>query len=552
MRRGVPVLAAALSLSCAPPRGAKPAGETPPPPAGTPPAAPSCRDAWAHLPAPRRTYDFATDAIRTAQGNEGYQAFSERLPRRACRKAWTVLIAMAADNDDMPPYAYWHLNEMEAAFNDPGRSAASTIDADVIVELDLDAPPGIRRLHMFRAPVAYAPDAVFPSGLRAELAERTPADIQSPVITLLDEEETIPPAESLKRFLSWGVEAYPSERYLVVVWGHGLGWRPAGLDRNQYAPGDLRGGIAFDHSQGTVLDTPGLHGALAAASRTELAGRPFDIYASDACLMQSLEVAAELTPVSRYIVGSEQIEDYLGFPYRTFLPRLNGTAAPLPSPPGCAERDSACRAAALLPALQREAFAEGGLYARASPEASETFTLSALDTAALEGALRPALGELSGAIAAYVREEPLRRIDLQVLLDVPRTVSGPGHGTPGFLGGTRDLGVFLSGLRASVQEDAELSPEGLSPAAARLARAVDATEAALHRTVLAAAFGARYQTERYAGMAGVSVWLPHNGPELERRIDFFASSRLYALPRPGAIAWQSWLEAVFSTTGVGD
>jgi hypothetical protein len=470
---------------------------------------------------------------------------------------------MAADNEDMPPYAYWHLHEMEASFADldrgfggaarldraeppsVDRSAASTADADVIVQLDLDRPPGIRRLHMFRAPVAYAPGGELPSDPRVALAGRTPADIQSPVVAFL-EEETIPPEESLRRFLSWGVEAYPSERYLVVVWGHGLGFRPRGLEGNSYSPGSLRGGIAFDHSQGTVLDTPGLRGALAAVSRTVLGGRPFDLYASDACLMQSIEVATELAGVSRYVVGSEQIEDYLGLPYRTLLPRLNGTAAPAPPAPECAEPDAACRAARLFPALQREAFAPGGLYARVSPEAAETFTLSALDAGALTSALRPALLELSAAITAYVREEPLRAIDLQVLLDVPRGGAGPGNGTPGFLGGTRDVGVLLAKLRDLLREEAGGSPEGATPGAVRLTRAASAVEAALDRAVLAAAFGARYDAERYAGMAGISVWLPHDAAELERRLDFFASSRFYAAPAPGAIGWQGWLEAVFA------
>jgi hypothetical protein len=446
---------------------------------------------------------------------------------------------MAADNEDMPPYAYWHLDEMEAAFADPGRSAASTLDADVVVQLDLKEPPGIRRLHMFRAPTAYSQEQAF--------GARAPTDIHSPIVTFM-EEETIPPRESLARFLTWGAEAYPSERYLVVVWGHGLGFRPAGLAGNRYASGDLKGGIAFDHSQSSVLDTPGLGSALTSAARASLGGRPFDIYASDACLMQSLEVTSELTGAARYLVGSEQIEDYLGFPYRTFLPRLNGTGAEPPAAQACAGRDVACRAAHLLPALQREAFLPGGLYAQAAPQAAETFTLSALDSAALVGALFPGMGQLSAALTAYVREDPLRGADLEVLLGVDRGGGGPVHGTPGFLGGNRDVGVFLYGLRALVQREAELEPGGMTPAAARLSDAIATANEALRRAVIARSFGARYEADHHAGMAGVSVWLPHDGDEFARRIDFFASSRFYSasLSGPGATRWRSWLDEVFS------
>lgn len=522
-------LAAALVLGCGPIPSRVPAGELF--------AARRCRDAWADVPGPRRTYDFTRDARRTSRGNEGYAAFAERLPRRSCRKAWTVLIYMAADNEDMPPYAYWHLNEMEAAFADAGLSAASTVDADVVVQLDLRDPPGIRRLHLFRSPAVYSQEHAF--------GARAPTDIHSPIVTFL-EEETIPPGESLARFLTWGAEAYPSDHYLVVVWGHGLGFRPAGLAGNHFVPGSLKGGIAFDHSQSSVIDTPALGAALTSATRASLGGRPFDIYASDACLMQSLEVTSELTGAARYLVGSEQIEDYLGFPYRRLLPHLNGTGAEPPAAQACVGRGVACRVAHLLPALQREAFLPGGLYANATPKAAETFTLSALDSGALVGALYPTMGQLSAALTAYVREDPLRGADLEVLLDVDRGGTTPGHGTPGFLGGNRDVGVFLSGLRAVVQREAAVEPGGMTPTAARLSAAIESASAALRQAVIARSFGARYDSDRHAGMAGVSVWLPHDGDEFERRVDFFASSRFYAASGPGPTRWRGWLDEVFS------
>ena len=526
----VSALAAVLLLGCGGPNPS-------PVSAGEPPAARRCRDAWADVPAPQRTYDFTNDTRRTSRGNEGYAAFAERLPRRSCSKAWTVLIYIAADNDDMPPYAYWHLNEMEAAFEDAGLSAASTLDADVVVQLDLKDPPGIRRLHLFRSPAVYSQEQAF--------GDRAPTDIHSPIVTYL-EEETIPPGESLARFLTWGAEAYPSDHYLVVVWGHGLGFRPAGLAGNTFMPGSLKGGIAFDHSQRSVIDTPGLGSALGSAARASLGGRPFDIYASDACLMQSLEVTSELTSAARYLVGSEQIEDYLGFPYRRLLPQLNGTGAEPPAAQACVGRDVACRVAHLLPALQREAFLPGGLYAHATPQAAETFTLSALDAGALVGALYPSMGQLSAALTEYVREDPLRGADLEVLLGVDRGGSAPGHGMPGFLGGSRDVGVFLSGLRGLVQREFVRGPRGMTPAAARLSAAIEAASASLRRTVIARSFGARYDGARHAGMAGVSVWLPHDADEFERRIDFFASSRFYAATGNGANSWRGWLDEVFA------
>jgi hypothetical protein len=122
------------------------------------------------------------------------------------------------------------------------------------------------------------------------------SDIESPVVGR-EEDETLPPGESLRRFLAWGVASYPSSHYLVIVWGHGFGWHPARGRDSGSGLSDRRlltGGIAWDQSQGTVLDIPSLRAALDSVSREHLGGRPFDVYASDACLMQSLEVATEL------------------------------------------------------------------------------------------------------------------------------------------------------------------------------------------------------------------------------------------------------------------
>jgi hypothetical protein len=535
VHRSLLLAVAVLLGGCSPSGGGAPIPQNPPTEAAL---LPPCREAWAAVPEDERAYDFARDARPTPEGNLGYEAFDERLSRESCRKAWTVLIYMAADNQDMPPYAYWHLHSMEAAFDDPNRSAASSLDADVLVQLDLNGPGGARRLHMMPGPEPYGTD------LDADdFRGRTPADIRSPVVERL-EEESIPPEESLRRFLDWGLSEYPAERTLVIVWGHGLGWRPADLPDNGYDPGLLRGGLAFDDTPGTVLDTPDLRGALAAVSRDRLDGRPIDVYASDACLMQSLEVATELSDVSRYVVGSEQIEDYLGFPYRTFLPALNGTASAPPAPSECAE-DEACRAAALLPVLQREAFLPGGLYADASPDAAQGFTLSAVSTRVLAEEVYPEMHELGAAIAAYVREDLQRTIGLEFLLDVPRSGSSD-EGTPGFLGGARDVGVFLEGLGDLVEEEAQRNASAPSPAVAGLLEAIAQARAALDRAIVAEALGAEYDTPRHAGRMGASVWLPHDAQELKARLGFFASSRFYDTPEGlSDSTWPDWLELVF-------
>lgn len=444
---------------------------------------PRCADAWKDVPAAERTYDFAGDAKRTARGNEGYARFAERLPRARCAKPWTVLVYLAADADDLAAPALRDLRSIE----DAPAGAGSTEQADVIAELDRAPPAEALRLHLFHAPAG--------EGIRSPIVEaRKPDDAA--------------PEQLLSRFVAWGMDRYPADHYAVIVWGHGLGYRPAEAGRGapvRYDPAGTSGGIAFRTSRGTVLDTPGLARAIAPR------GAPIDLYASDACLMESVEVAADLAGAARFVIGSEQVEeDYLGLPYATWIPLLNGSAA-LPASPRCTPADVACDAAAALPSLQREA------AARADPKALG-FTLSTLDEAKVTGALVPALRGLGAALDAYLKEDDLRRINIQLLLGADR---GPTKGTPGFRGGARDVGVFLARLRGALDRQAETGA-----ARGALLDAVRSAEDALRAAVIAASFGSRYEAAGFEGMAGVSVWLPHDADEHRGRASFFAPSAL--------------------------
>jgi hypothetical protein len=440
--------------------------------------------------------------------------------RKACRKPWTVLVYMAADDDGLPPEAYRDLEEMEVPFPEAGRSAASSARADVVVQLDLKDPPGIRRLHVLRADARPAEPP----------ERRTPADIRSPVVEALPE-ETLPPEESVRRFLAWGMANYPSDHYWVVIWGHGLGWRPRNADGAplQWSPQSLAGGIAFDASQRTALDIPSLRGALAAAG----GGRPFDLFTADACLMQSLEVGVEIAGTARYLTGAEQIEDWVGLPYRDLVPLVNGGAI-APAAPACAADDEACRVAAAVPEIYRRSIEAAG------PSATRAaFTMSALDASALAGTLHPAMHHLGAAIDAFVQERPMRAIDLALVL-------GTAKALPGFWGGTRDVGALLARLDAVVTQDSAIAGEPPTPAATRLLAAIVLTRGALRKTVIAASFGPRYREPRFAGMAGVSVWLPHDLEEYQRRGDFFASSSFYAAPSNEPAAWRPWIARVLT------
>lgn len=406
-------------------------------------------------------------------------------PLRAS-KAWTVLLYMDATASDLVAPSARDLRSMEAPSAVPSWSAASTAEADVVVQLHRRAPPRVRRMRLIQVP-----------------SPLTDPDVQSPVVEALDE-EGVPLEESLRRFVTWGIDRYPSERYAVIVWGHGQGF----------------GGIAVGEGPRAVLDVPGLGRALASVSRRRLGGRPFDLYASDACLMQSIEVAGELVSVARYVVGSEAIEeDYAGLPYRAWLPVLNGSA-PAPREAACPPADAACNAAAALVGR------------------GVGVTLSALDEPALATVLLPSLGRLSAAIEGYLREDDLRRIGLRVLLGPDLGALG---GTPDLGLGTRDLGLFLARLSAQVTRE---PGAGGTAGQSGVLRAVEEVRTALGRSVVAAVFGGRHAASDHEGMAGVSLWLPHDGEEYRLHGAAFAAA-LYRGGEGGA-SFRGFLDRVFA------
>jgi hypothetical protein len=270
-----------------------------------------------------------------------------------------------------------------------------------------------------------------------------------------------------------------------------------------------------------------------------LQGRPVDVYVSDACLMQTLEVATELSDTARFIVGSTQVQAYYGLPYRDLVREINRGRPAVPADQsGLDEGEQLARR---IPQLFGQSFAAGGVRAGLLPELRKTFTMSALSTAALEATLLPALLDLARALEAYLREQPLHAADLRFVLQ-----SGSSY-----LGGYRDVGAFLDATRELLEQQNQ-PPEKRSPATQQLLTALESTAQALRRTVVSFAHGSDYTDARGQlrdpDFRAVSVWLPASERDSQHRIDHFSTSRYYNLSAadlPSTSPWRRWLEYTF-------
>ena len=103
----------------------------------------------------------------------------------------------------------------------------------------------------------------------------------------------------LADFISWGVGSYTTTNYALVLWDHGGSWY----------------GISWDYSSSyAYLNMSELVSALDVA-QTANGGLVLDVLGFDACAMSSIEVAYQVMPYARYLVGSEINVPDDGFEY---------------------------------------------------------------------------------------------------------------------------------------------------------------------------------------------------------------------------------------------
>ncbi len=191
---------------------------------------------------------------------------------------WTVGVYMCADNG-MNDQAYVDLAEM--------KSVGSTEEVNIVVQVDnaaRDSNPGCRRYLVKRTGLE----------LLAELGEVDMADTAT--------------LAGFGRFLA---QRYPARNYMLVLWDHGNGWQEGagGLDWifQDESPAFSQMGVAG-----------GEFGAAVAAVRKAL-GKRIAVLGLDACLMGMIEVATEVLDCCDYMLASEGLVPWGGWPYDEVL-----------------------------------------------------------------------------------------------------------------------------------------------------------------------------------------------------------------------------------------
>ncbi|CAA6803657.1 MAG: Unknown protein [uncultured Sulfurovum sp.] len=136
--------------------------------------------------------------------------------------------------------------------------------------------------------------------------------------------------EVLKSFIEESVEAYPSDKLIVIVWSHGSGIDDADVydkesirERYFVPPEEIEEiALGFDDTAQDFLDNLELQRALDVSVT-------IDVLGFDACLMGMFEILYQLKEQTSVMVASQHLEPAAGWDYQRILNELDtsGTAS---------------------------------------------------------------------------------------------------------------------------------------------------------------------------------------------------------------------------------
>ena len=189
---------------------------------------------------------------------------------------WTVMVFLNGDND-LDNHAIADLNSMERV--------GSSDKVNIIVQHDSLQGPAIRYLIE---------------------KDNDPLKINSKVLQHLGE-INMGDANNLVDFIRFCAQNYPADKYALILWNHGSGFKGKNISFDQTSYNDS-------------ITIPELGQALLSAK--SILNTPINLLGMDACLMAMVEVAYEVRKSSNLMVASQESVPGDGWDYTTFLESL--------------------------------------------------------------------------------------------------------------------------------------------------------------------------------------------------------------------------------------
>ena len=199
-------------------------------------------------------------------------------PSKGQTAKWTFMVYMGADSS-LESFGIDDFNEMAAV--------GSTNDVNIIVQFD-------------RRPGGTSANGDWTTAKRFFIQKDMTPDPTSAVSDM--GEVNMGDPQVLVDFMNWGMTNYTADRYFLVLWGHGLGWR----------------GVVQDSSSSSdYLELDELAWAFQSIVANN-GGKKIDLVGVDACRMTT-EMNYQLKDYVSFFVGSQKDEPEPGWPYHTVL-----------------------------------------------------------------------------------------------------------------------------------------------------------------------------------------------------------------------------------------
>ena len=211
---------------------------------------------------------------------------------------WLVMLYQDADDKILEQDIYLDLNEAERV--------GSTERVQIVAQVD-------------RYQGAYQGDGDWTSTKRYIISQDSDLNrVRSREAEDLGE-VNMADGNTLVDFVTWAVQNFPADKYVLILSDHGMGW-PGGWSDSDPQAGGVRN-IPLASRLGDNLFLMELDQALETI-RSQAGIDQFELVGMDACLMGQIEVLSALQPHSHYAVVSQEVEPALGWAYTGFLEEL--------------------------------------------------------------------------------------------------------------------------------------------------------------------------------------------------------------------------------------
>jgi len=309
-------------------------------------------------------------------------------------QTWLVMLYQDADDKILEQDIYVDLNEAERV--------GSTDNVHIVAQID-------------RYAGGYAEDGNWTNARRYYVTQDDDLTrVGSQLVADLDE-PNMADGDTLVDFVTWAVETFPSDRLVLIMSDHGMGWPGGWSDPAPATRGDSSTPLSSALGNHLYLDE--LDGALSAI-RERAGVEVFDLIGLDACLMGQIEVYSAVAPHARYAVASEETEPGLGWAYAGFLgalvrnPEITGADLAQLIVDSYIEEDQRIVDDEARADLLRQGSPMGGLFGFGTPSSAQVAdqmgrdaTLSAVDLSAV-----PSLIDRVNDLCAALQEADQRPV----------------------------------------------------------------------------------------------------------------------------------------------